>query len=105
MPWLKVVFSLGEIRKALGLVPELGKRRHTGSYPEGFEVYCGFELGGGPEGARFVLYLSPKAAFDCSDLYQSFVTEECAKPDLEGQYVANALRRPSQPDYETDQTQ
>jgi hypothetical protein len=106
MAWLKVIFRLDEIKKALALVPLLGLRRHTGGYPEGFDVYCAFELGGDSiEGARFVLYLSPKAAFNCSDLYQSFVTEECAKPDLEGQYVANALRHPSQADYESDQTQ
>lgn len=106
MRWVKVIFTLDEIRKALGLVPRLGLRRHTGGYPEGFDVYCAFVLGGTSiEGARFVLYLSPKAAYDCTDLYNEFPYEECDKPDLEGEYVARALRRPNRADYSSDQVQ
>jgi hypothetical protein len=110
MQWAKIFFTLDEIRKALGLVPRLGLRRHTGGYPEGFEVYSGFEFGVGGikniEGARFVLYLSPRAAEDCTDLYyKDFPYEQCDKPDLEGQYVARALRQTNRADYEGDQIQ
>jgi hypothetical protein len=51
--------------------------------PEGFEVYSGFEfvVGGSKtiEGARFVLYLSPRAVEDCTDLYyKDFPFELCS---------------------------
>jgi hypothetical protein len=110
MQWKKIIFKLDEINKALSLVTRMELRRHINGYPEDFEVYSGFEFGTGGmetiEGARFVLYLSPRAADDCIDLYsKDFPYEPCEKPDLEGQYVARALRHPNRADYESDQVQ
>jgi hypothetical protein len=96
MGWVKAVFTLHEIGRALDLPNKAWLRAQQCNFPIDFEVFSGFEFGGKSiEGARFVLWFTPRAADDCEDILMDYHTQPCEEPDRNQPYFGTAYR--SQP--------